>query len=172
MLNQSYLSVTLAVIKFGNNHNRSKIMKKMFALIVLVSPLISFAQSDAVVGVYSKEAGNEKHRIEYKLMLNEDGTFTFHSHTNIKAGIPQIVNKYGRGSWSNEDNVVSLLTDEEKDIDEKYTLNFSGSRARFITKSPRDKTNRVIQTRLQFFESRIFWIERLEIPKIIKTLNH
>lgn len=143
----------------------------MFTFIVLVNSLKSFAQSVAVMGVYSKELGNEKHRIEYKLTLNAEGTFTFHSHTNIKAGIPQIVNKYGRGTWCTEDNVVSLLTDEEKDIDEKYTLNFSGSRARFITKSPRDKTNRVIQIRLQFFESRIFWIETLEISKISNTLN-
>lgn len=46
-------------------------------------------------------------------MLIKDGTFTIHGYSKVKAGIPQIVNKYGRGTWSKKDNVVSLLTDEE-----------------------------------------------------------
>lgn len=141
-------------------------MKKTFTIIFLISTLISFSQSDKIFGEYFREFGDEKHRVERKLNLNQDGTFTFHSYSNIKAGIPQIVHKYGKGTWSAEGKVVSFFTDIEKDIDEKHTLDFSDSRARFITKPSRDKTDRKIKTRLQFFESKIFWIERLGIFKI------
>lgn len=103
--------------------------------------------------------------------LNQYGTFTFHFYSNIKAGIPQIVHKYGKGTWSVDGKVVSFNTDNEKDIDEKHTLDFSDSKARFITKPSRDKTDRIIKTRLQFFESKIFWIERMKIFKIYKRIT-
>jgi len=61
--------------------------------------------------------------------------------------------------------VVSFITNEEKDFDEKYTLDFNASKARFITKPSRDKTDRIIKTRLKFYESEIFWIEGLDIFK-------
>mgnify|MGYP001826397308 CR=1 FL=1 len=142
-------------------------MKLRLTLLLLICNWTLFSQSDNLVGDYYLEAGNrEKHLIEYKLNLNQDGTFTFHSYSNIKAGIPQITHKYGKGTWSVDGKVVSFFTDNEKDIDEKHTLDFSDSRARFITKPPRDKTDRIIKTRLQFFESKIFWIERLKISKI------
>ena len=141
-------------------------MKRTFTIIFLISTLTSFSQSDKIFGEYFLGFGDEEHRVERKLNLNHDGTFTFHNYSNIKAGIPQIVHKYGKGTWSADGKVISFFTDNEKDIDEKHTLDFSDSRARFITKPSRDKTDRIIKTRLQFFESKIFWIERLKIFKI------
>lgn len=130
-----------------------------------MNTLVLFSQSDKISGEYFLKSGNEEYLVERTLNLNDDGTFTFHNYSNVKAGIPQIVDKYGKGTWSTDGKVISFLTDIEKDIDEKYTLDFSDSRARFISKPARDKTNRKIKTRLQFFESKIFWIERLEIVK-------
>ena len=141
-------------------------MKKTFTIIFLIGSLTSFSQSEEIFGEYFHDLGNEEHRIERKLNLNQDGTFTFHSYSNSKTGIPQIVHKYGKGTWSVDGKVVSFYTDNEKDIDEKHTLDFSDSRARFITKLSQDKTNKLIKTRLQFFESKIFWIERMVIFKI------
>lgn len=142
-------------------------MKLRLSILLLICSYTLFSQSDKVVGDYYLQVGNkEKHLIEYKLNLNQDGTFTFHSYSNIKAGIPPIIHKYGKGTWRMDGKLVSFFTDNEKDIDEKHTLDFSDSRARFITKPPRDKTDRIIKTRLQFFESKIFWIERLTIAKI------
>ncbi len=140
-------------------------MKRTFTIIFLISTLTSFSQSDKIFGEYFLGFGDEEHRVERKLNLNHDGTFTFHNYSNIKAGIPQIVHKYGKGTWSADGKVISFFTDNEKDIDEKHTLDFSDSRARFITKPSRDKTDRIIKTRLQFFESKIFWIEGMEIFK-------
>ena len=100
------------------------------------------------------------------MTLHGDGTFTFHFYRDHKAGIPAITNQYGKGTWSMDGKVVSFFTNEQRDLDEKHTLDFSNSRARFITKPARDKTDRIIKTRLKFFESKIFWIERLEIFKL------
>ncbi len=140
-------------------------MKKKFTIIFLISTLISFSQSDKISGEYFLNFGDEEHLVERKLNLNTDGTFTFHNYSNVKAGIPQIVHKYGKGTWITDGKVISFYTDNKKDVDEKYTLDFSDSRARFITKPSRDKTDRIIKTRLQFFESKIFWIKRMEIFK-------
>lgn len=124
-----------------------------------------FSQSNEITGEYYLKLEAEKQVIEYKLTLIQDGTFTFHSYTNRKAQIPSITHKYGKGNWSAEGKIVSFFTDNEKDFDEKHTLDFSNSRARFISKPSRDKTDRVINTRFQFFESEIFWIKAIEILK-------
>ncbi|SMG23631.1 hypothetical protein SAMN03080602_01467 [Arenibacter troitsensis] len=140
-------------------------MKKILTALLLVSSLTSFSQSEIIIGQYFLKLGNEKHQIEYRLNLKADGTFEFHSYINNQNGIPPIVHKYGKGTWILDDKVVSFLTNKEKDLNEKYTLDFSGSKARFVTKPLRDKTDRVVRTRLKFFESKIFWIEGLDIFK-------
>ncbi|MFS4493881.1 hypothetical protein [Maribacter sp. 2308TA10-17] len=140
-------------------------MKRIFIVTFLVSTLASFSQSDKIIGEYFLELGNEKHQIEYRLNLHSDGTFEFHSYVNSKKTMPPIVHKYGKGTWNLDDKVVTFVTSKERDLDEKHTLDFSGSKARFITKPSRDKTKRVIKTRLKFFESEIFWIDGLEIFK-------
>jgi hypothetical protein len=142
------------------------LLKKLCTGLFLITALSSFSQSGSIIGKYYIKFGGEKHLIEYNLILNPNGTFTFHSYTNRKAGIPPIIHKYGKGNWSADGKVVSFFTDNKKDFDEKHTLDFSNSRARFITKPSRDKTDRIIRTRLQFFESEIFWIKGLEILKI------
>ncbi len=147
-------------------------MKEIFLILLLFSSIPLFSQADILVGEYFLTAGdNEEHLIEYTLTLNQDGTFHFHSYRNHKKGIPWEEDKYGKGNWSMDGNVVTFFTHVQKDLDEKYTLDFSNSKARIITKPFRDKTDRVIKTRLQFFESEIFWIERLEILKNKNTLR-
>ncbi|MGB5647060.1 MAG: hypothetical protein WBM55_08055 [Muriicola sp.] len=141
-------------------------MKKHLSLLLFLSCLSVFSQTDELVGDYFRRSGSEEdHLIEYKLTVSPDGTFSFYSYTNHKKGIPWIKNLFGKGTWKADGKIISFFTDTAKDLDEKHTLNFSHSKARFITKPPRDKTERVIKTRLQFFESEIFWIERLEIFK-------
>ena len=140
-------------------------MKRFLTAIFLISTLTLCSQTDKIIGEYFLELGNEKHQIKYRLNLNSDWTFDFHSYTNHQNGIPPIVHKYGKGTWSVDGKIVSFITNEEKDFDEKYTLDFNASKARFITKPSRDKTDRIIKTRLKFYESEIFWIEGLDIFK-------
>ena len=141
-------------------------MKNIITLLFVLSCLTAFSQSNTISGEYYLQIGTEeKHLIEYRLILHQDGTFIFHSYRNHKNGIPWEENKYGKGNWSADGKVVSFFTDKEKDLDEKHTLDFSNSKARFVTKPSRDKTDRVIKTRLLFFQSEIFWIEGLNIFK-------
>jgi hypothetical protein len=141
-------------------------MKVIASILFLLMSITLFSQSDVLTGEYFFSVGNdEEHLIEYTLNLNQDGTFHFHSYRNHKKGIPWEENKYGQGKWSLDGKVVSFSTDKKTDLDEKYTLDFNNSKARFITKPLRDKTERIVETKLQFFESDIFWIERLGIKK-------
>lgn len=140
-------------------------LKNLFTVIFLVSALNAFSQTDNMFGEYFLELENEEHQIEYRLLLNPNGTFIFHSYTKQEAGIPTIAHKYGKGTWAADGQVVTFLTDKESDFDEKHTLDLSDSRARFITKPSRDKTDRVIKTRLKFFDTEILWIKGLDIYK-------
>jgi len=142
-------------------------MKVIFTILILVSSLTSFSQTDKVIGDYKRVIESiENNILEYELTLSQDGTFLFHYYSNIKQGIPPEVNKYGKGKWTLENNVISFFSDKQKDIDNKNTLDFTNSKARFIIKSPRNKTDEIIKTRIQFLKSEIFWMEKIEIFKI------
>jgi len=141
-------------------------MKVITSILLLMSSFTLFSQADILVGEYFLTIGDkEEHLINYTLTLNQDGTFYFHSYRNHNKGIPWEENKYGQGKWSLDGKVVSFSTDKKTDLDEKFTLDFNNSKARLITKPLRDKTKRVIETKLQFFESKISWIKRLGIHK-------
>lgn len=142
-------------------------MKLLITALLLISNFTLFAQSNQFAGDYSRSLSEEgKHIIEYKLTLNQDGTFIFHSYSKIQGGIPPEVNTYGKGKWSAKDNVITFTSNKKEDFDEKYTLDFNNSKARFVTKSPRDKSDKIVKTRLQFLESEIAWMKRVDIFKM------
>lgn len=142
-------------------------MKKILTILILISNLTLFSQTQNVVGNYKLILGTkDSDSFEYELTLNQDGTFSFHYYSNIKQGIPPEVDKYGKGNWTIKNNVISFFSDKQKDIDEKYSLNFSNTKARFVTKSPRDKSDKIIKTQLRFLDSEIFWMKRIDIDKI------
>lgn len=142
-------------------------MKLTITALLLIFNLTLFAQSKQIVGDYTRSLSEEgKHTIEYKLTLNEDGTFEFHSYTKLQGGTPPEVNKYGKGKWSVKNNVVTFSSNKKEDLNSKYTLDFSNSTARFITKNPRDKTDQIIKTRLTFLDSKMFWLKGIDIFKI------
>ncbi|MEO5775924.1 MAG: hypothetical protein ABIQ27_03405 [Flavobacterium sp.] len=144
-------------------------MKTIITILILISSLTSFSQSDKIAGdyqgtLYTKEGD----LFEYKFTLSQDGTFVFHYYSNMKLRIPRIVNKYGKGNWKwvEKDKMISFVSDKQKDFDEKNTLDFTNSKARFITKSPRDKSDEIVKTRFIFFQSEISWIKGIGMFKI------
>lgn len=142
-------------------------MKLLTTTLFLIFSLTVFAQSNQFVGEYNRKLSeNEKHIIEYKLTLNQDGTFVFHSYSKMQGGVPPEVNKYGKGKWTSKDNLITFSANKQEDFDEKYTLDFNNSTARFKTKNPRDKSDQIVKTRLTFLESGIPWMERLDVFKI------
>lgn len=142
-------------------------MKLILAALLFIFNLALSAQTNNFAGEYSRSLGEEgKHIIEYKLTLNQDGTFMFHYYTKVQGGIPPEVNKYGKGKWSAKNNMITFSTNKQEDIDQKYTLDFNKSTARFVTKNPRDKTDQIVKTRLTFLESGIPWMQKIDIFKI------
>lgn len=136
----------------------------ILCLLLATSSVLS--QNNQVAGEYIINLiENSKHKIEYKLTLEEDGRFFFHSYSFNKQGLPQVTQLYGRGNWSLKGTIVSFVTDVKEKIDDKYTMDFSNTRARFITKPVRDKTDRIIKTRLIFFQSEIHWVKGIEMFK-------
>ena len=141
-------------------------MKTLFAMLMVLSFLNVFPQTDKVVGNYSLTlTTKEKDVFDYRLTLLQDGTFTFHYYSNIKNGIPPEKNTYGKGNWTIANNVVSFFSDKQKDLDEKYSLDFTHTKARFVTKSPRDLTDKIVPTQLRFLTSDIFWLSRIDLVK-------
>jgi len=143
-------------------------MKLLITTLLLIFNLTIFAQSNQFVGNYERSLGDTdgKHIIEYKLTLNQDGTFVFHSYSNNKLGTPPEVNKYGKGKWSAKENLITFSSNKKEDFDEKYTLDFNNSIARFVTKNPRDKSDKIVKTKLTILESGISWLQRLDVFKM------
>ena len=142
-------------------------MKKIFLILILLFNLTIYSQVDYAAGDYLLSFKSKNGDLnQWKLNLIENGTFLFHYYSNVKFEIPNEKNIYDKGKWTIKNNLISFIADKEKDLDEKYSLNFNNSKARFIIKSQRNKTNEIIKTRIKFLESDIFWMKGTEIFKI------
>ncbi|WP_055445181.1 hypothetical protein [Lacinutrix himadriensis] len=140
-------------------------MKKILLVILSAFCFSTFAQSEKLDGNYNLSIETENASFTYTLILQQDGTFIFHSYTNNKQAIPPESNTYGKGTWTSEKNIITFSANPNTDFNEKHTLDFNNSKARFISKSPRDKSDKVVKTRLQFYKSDIFWMQGKELLK-------
>jgi len=139
-------------------------MKKLFLLLILTIGFSLSAQTENYSGTYILHLeGKDGNILDYKLQLNQDNTFMFVSFQKLldTRGEHDKYN-YGKGTWKVENKIIKFTT-EKTDLDEKHTLNFSGSTARLIKKSPRDTSEKVVPTSLQFYKSEIFWIANLKL---------
>ena len=139
-------------------------MKKLFLLLILTIGFSLSAQTENYSGTYILHLeGKDGNILDYKLQLNQDNTFIFVSFQKLldTRGEHDKYN-YGKGTWKVENKIIKFTT-EKTDLDEKHTLNFSGSTARLIKKSPRDTSEKVVPTSLQFYKSEIFWIANLKL---------
>jgi hypothetical protein len=139
-------------------------MKKLFLLLFLTIGFSLSAQTENYSGTYILHLeGKDGNILDYKLQLNQDNTFMFVSFQKLldTRGEHDKYN-YGKGTWKVENKIIKFTT-EKTDLDEKHTLNFSGSTARLIKKSPRDTSEKVVPTSLQFYKSEIFWIANLKL---------
>ena len=139
-------------------------MNQLFFIFVIFISNYVFAQS----GVYINEPKNtDDTKIKWTLTLHEDGTFLYHFLRDLsaisKANTEE--NYYGKGTWVFEGNSVVLFSKESDNLKDTYTLNLNNSKARYITKSPRDKSDKVIKTALRFYESDTFHITGLQLNK-------
>lgn len=136
----------------------------LFIGFLIVHPFL-FGQTENVIGNYEMKFEATNGTIIYKLALNTDGTFAFHSYSYIDQKIGQKdENLYAKGTWKLKKNLIFFSADSN-DFDDKHTLDFNNTRARFITKSPRNISDVEIKTSIQFYESNITWIKRNTLLK-------
>jgi len=127
-------------------------MKQLFFIVGFSMCAQVFAQS----GVYVNEPKNfDGTIIKWTLTLNEDGTFLYHFLRDLSAiSKPnKEENFYGKGTWKSKKNLVFLSSNKETDFNERYTIDLNNSKARYINKSPRDESDRVVKPALIFYES-------------------
>lgn len=137
-------------------------MKHLLSILFLLSSLLLSAQD--VAGVYQMKSDSDDFSLIRKLTLDSDGTFEFYNYRYIENGIPKITRSYGKGTWTKDKKVITFST-EASDLDSKYTLDFNNSKARFSSKSPRDKTDRVFAEFIIFYQTDVFIAERLKLFK-------
>jgi len=105
-------------------------MKLIVTILILISSLTSFSQTANVIGDYKRVIEtNDNNTFEYQLTLSQDGTFLFHYYSKIKQGFPPEVNKYGKGKWTLENNVISFFCYKQRDIDKKNTKSIQSAKS-------------------------------------------
>ena len=139
----------------------------MIFLLCLAFNSLAVAQTQSYVGEYSisHTTDDTKVLIENTLSLESNGTFLFHSYRKINDEAPE-EHWYGKGKWAVEKkNQLFFYINKETDLDEKYTLNFSKTKARYVSVSPRDISGSSIKTSLIFYSSEIFWVKGMKLFK-------
>ena len=135
-------------------------MKTIILLFLIAITTSIYSKTTEYTGIYKRHFDiNGEGTIEYLLDLKPDGTFTFHNYRKISAKNRE-ENQYGKGTWKIEkNNVLYFYTIKENDLDEKHTLNFTNTKARYITKSLRDTSDKEVKNHLRFYDSEIPWIK-------------
>ncbi len=141
-------------------------MKNFIMHFIFLFTLTLNAQSIIYEGTYllKLETSNGDFH-QWKITLNPDNTFLFHSSSKITNGIPPEKSAYGKGIWRANKNIIYFTTDKTKDLDETYTLDFTNTKARYDTKSTRNITDSVIYTKLWFSQSDISWVQGKQLLK-------
>ena len=138
-------------------------MKNLITLLFLVLCFFySFAQSETYV---KKPESLDGTKIKWTLTLKEDGTFFYNFYRDIVGEFNLEENFYGKGTWKAEKSLIFFYTNKETDLNETYTVDFTNSKARYTTKSPRDTSGKVVKTSLRFYESDNTFIKGLELFK-------
>ena len=138
-------------------------MKRLFFMLLLTTSFGIKAQTEDYSGSYFfLIEGKDGHILDYKIQLNPDQTFVFTSFNRVvDMRGNHDTHKKGKGTWKVENKIIKFTT-EPTDLNQDYTLNFSGTTARIVKKSPRDTSDKLIPTALQFYKSDIRTIENLK----------
>ncbi len=122
----------------------------------------SNAQVNPFVGTYFLEGNAINAKIAYSLSLEADGTFLMHFYRKLVCDSCVEENWYGSGKWASEKNIVTFLQEKQE---EKNSINLHLSKARIDTKSPRNLSDKIVKTKLTFYDSDVFWVKGLKLYK-------
>ena len=130
------------------------------SLTMFLTAIAVFAQTNGYEGNYgiTHEMKDGSH-FEYDLTLNTDGTFSFHAYEYHTKVLTPERHFYARGNWSAMKNLITFTTDSNIDLDEKYTLDFTNTKARIDRKSQRNKSPGIVKDVMRIYDSDIFWVK-------------
>ncbi|WP_284652085.1 hypothetical protein [Flavobacterium terrisoli] len=138
-------------------------MKQLLLFLLVTLNFSLTAQTEDYSGTYVfLIEGKDGNILDYKMQLNPDGTFIFTSFqrvVDIRGN--HDTHKNSKGIWKVENKIIKFSS-EPNDLDKDYPLNFNGTTARVIKKSPRDKSDKLVPTALQFYKSEISTIANLK----------
>ncbi len=130
-------------------------MKQLFFIMCFFVCSHVFSQAGIYVIDHTHDSSDVT-KLKWKLTLNSDKTFLYHFYRDIVGEMNPEENFYGKGTWKAEGNLVFFYTDKKIDIDKTYKINFTNSKARYITKLPRDKSDKIVKTALRFYNHTYF----------------
>ena len=122
-------------------------MKAIFFFFLLLAQL-SFSQHINLSGVYGIDllADNNTSHLKYSLEIHTVWTFCFESYRNIKKQSEERL--FVQGTWEAKGKLIELKGSKDMDL--------TNTKARFDVKTQK----------LVFYESKVFWIKGLRIPKL------
>lgn len=140
-------------------------IKHLLIIFTVIFNLTLSAQTEDYFGDYERKSITKKgENFKWMLSLNADGTFLYNFYRNLNCDICTEENFYVKGTWKAKNKLIYFYADKN-DIDETHTLNFNNSKARINSKSPRDKSAKVIKESIRFYSSEESVIKGLELFK-------
>ncbi len=151
------------------NSNNQFVMKSILFLFIT---FITFSiQSQTVEGTYSnKWVSNSGEGIQYTLTLEENEQFIFEYE---RMYLDDNMNKklIIEGTWSLENNLLVLDTDDESEKDNMIASGLDLNKARFISLSPRNPKFNLVKPLLKFYESEVFYAKDMELVKTSSSVS-
>jgi len=138
-------------------------MKPLFFVLIFFVSNNMFPQSGVYIIDHTQNR-SDGNILKWTLSLKEDGLFLYHFLRDISGEANPEENFYGKGTWKVEGKIVSFST-KPSDLNDDFTVNLNNSKARYITKSPRDTSDKVVKTALRFYQSELFYIKGLHLFK-------
>ncbi len=128
-------------------------MKYLICIAILTLSISAFGQTDKFVGLYQTKTSRPTGEIlEVVLEIKADGTFycSFYQDQLCYKDDDQ-----GQGKWVIKGEEIWFIANEKSDVNEEFTLNFNGTKARLEN----DK--------LVFFYSKMIWPERVPLTRVL-----
>lgn len=142
-------------------------MKIILFLVVVISISLGVCgQEYQIAGEYGQSSDPiHEHVVKWTVQLKDDGEFSYNFYRHLSCDNCEEENFSGKGTWTARKNLITFKTDTIKDLDSIYTMNFAHTKARFQSKSPRNKSSKVIPDALIFYESPLMEIQGLRLQK-------
>ncbi|MEJ1223991.1 hypothetical protein [Sediminicola sp. 1XM1-17] len=138
----------------------------VFLILILCIPIGVLGQEAQIPGEYGKFVETKDGSIvKWTVSLSPDGTFLYNFYRKLNCQTCEEENFWGKGNWTAEGKVITIRSDEERDLDSKFTMDFSHTKARLQSKPARSLSNEDIPVELIFYDSPLSVIEGLKLQK-------